>query len=217
MKNGKAARPLGLVSETVKASWVAEVGMITKIVNRVIVEGVIPVVWDLSLIVNCYKGNGDSVERGNYSGLELTDQILKLAEKIIYKLLTTCGHWWDAVWFILECGTTNAIFILRKLQEKYLAKNKNLCFEFVDLEKAFDWVSGNVVWWALRKRSVEEWLFKTVQSMYKNAQSRVRVNWTFSVDFMLQIRLYEGSVLSPLLFIIVLETLSKEIRSGCSE
>ena len=66
--------------------------MITKIVNRVIVEGVIPVVWDLSLIVNCYKGNGDSVERGNYSGLELTDQILKLAEKIIYKLLTTCGH-----------------------------------------------------------------------------------------------------------------------------
>ena len=78
-------------------------------------------------------------------------------------------------------------------------------------------MSGNVVWWALRKRSVEEWLFKTVQSMYKNAQSRVRVNWTFSVDFMLQIRLYEGSVLSPLLFIIVLETLSKEIRSGCSE
>lgn len=78
-------------------------------------------------------------------------------------------------------------------------------------------MSGNVVWWALRKRSVEEWLVKTVQSMYKNAQSRVRVNWTFSVDFMLQIRLYEGSVLSPLLFIIVLETLSKEIRSGCSE
>ena len=65
--------------------------------------------------------------------------------------------------------------------------------------------------------NVEEWLVKTVQSMYKNAQSRVRVNWTFSVDFMLQIRLYEGSVLSPLLFIIVLETLSKEIRSGCSE
>ena len=78
-------------------------------------------------------------------------------------------------------------------------------------------MSGNVVWWALRKRSVEEWLVKTVQSMYKYAQSRVRVNWTFSVDFMLQIRLYEGSVLSPLLFIIVLETLSKEIRSGCSE
>ena len=53
--------------------------------------------------------------------------------------------------------------------------------------------------------------------MYKNAQSRVRVNWTFSVDFMLPIGLYKGSVLSPLLFIIVLETLSKEIRSGCSE
>ena len=35
-------------------------------------------------------------------------------------------------------GTTDAIFILRQLQVKHLAKNKNLYFAFVDLEKAFD-------------------------------------------------------------------------------
>ena len=33
-------------------------------------------------------------------------------------------------------GTTDAIFILRQLQEKYLAKQKVLYFAFVDLEKA---------------------------------------------------------------------------------
>ena len=35
-------------------------------------------------------------------------------------------------------GTTDAIFILRQLQEKYLAKQKVLYFALVDLEKAFD-------------------------------------------------------------------------------
>ena len=36
------------------------------------------------------------------------------------------------------CGTANAIFILRKLEEKYLAKGQNLSFAVVDLEKDFD-------------------------------------------------------------------------------
>ena len=41
-----------------------------------------------------------------------------------------------------RCGTTNAIFILRQLQEKYLVKKNNLHFAFIDLEKAFVLVLG---------------------------------------------------------------------------
>ena len=33
-------------------------------------------------------------------------------------------------------GTTDAIFIVRQLQEKYLAKKKDLWMAFIDLEKA---------------------------------------------------------------------------------
>ena len=35
-------------------------------------------------------------------------------------------------------GTTDAIFIVRQMQEKYLVANKPLYLAFVDLEKAFD-------------------------------------------------------------------------------
>jgi len=35
-------------------------------------------------------------------------------------------------------GTTEAIFIVRQLQEKYILKKRGLCMTFVDLEKAFD-------------------------------------------------------------------------------
>ena len=45
-------------------------------------------------------------------------------------------------------GTTDAIFIVRQVQERFLAKGKNLWMAFVDLEKAFDRVPCEVLWWA---------------------------------------------------------------------
>ena len=37
--------------------------------------------------------------------------------------------------FMLGCGTTDAIFIVRQLQEKYLIANKPLYMAFVYIEK----------------------------------------------------------------------------------
>ena len=82
---------------------------------------------------------------------------------------------------------------------------------FVYLEKAFDRVPQEVIWWALRKLGVEEWI---VQGMYANARSRVPVGEGFSKEFEVKVRVHQGSVLSPLLFIIVLEALSREFRAG---
>ena len=50
--------------------------------------------------------------------------------------------------------------------------------------------------------------------MYANAGSRVRVGEGYSEEFEVKACVYQGSVLSPLLFIIVLEALSREFRSG---
>ena len=46
---------------------------------------------------------------------------------------------------------------------------------FVDLEKAFDCIPRKVIWWALRKLCVEEWIVQLVQGIYANGRSGVRV------------------------------------------
>ena len=59
------------------------------------------------------------------------------------------------------------MFILRTIQEEYLAKQKNLYMCFVDLEKAFDKAPWNVVEWAMSKKGIPEALVGTVMSLYK--------------------------------------------------
>ena len=57
--------------------------------------------------------------------------------------------------------------------------------------------------------SVEEWIVKLVQGMYENVRSPVRVGEGLSEEFEVKVK-HQGSVLSPMLFIIVLEALSRE-------
>ena len=166
----------------------------------------------MSFIVNLYKGKGDALNRGNYRGLKLIEQVMKVLERVVEGLIRQrveidemqCG-------FMSGRGTTDAIFIVRQLQEKHLAANKPLYMAFIDLEKAFDCVPRDVIWWVMRKLGLDEWLVCLVQSMYKDVRSRVRVGEEFGVG----VGVHHGSVLSPLLFIIVLEALSREFHTGC--
>ena len=54
---------------------------------------------------------------------------------------------------------------------------------FLDIEKAFDCVPRKIIWWALRKLGVEEWILRLVQGMYANAQSQVHVGEGFGKEF----------------------------------
>ena len=112
------------------------------------------------------------LERGNYRGLKLTEQVMKILERIVDGLIRQLVSTDDSQFgFVPGRGTTDAIFVVRQLQEKYLAANKRLYMAFIDLEKAFDQVPWKVIWWALRKLDVEEWIVRLVQGMYANALS----------------------------------------------
>ena len=66
--------------------------------------------------------------------------------------------------FMTGKGTTDAIFIVKQMQENFRLKGKKLYFGFVDLEKALDRVTREVTRCAIRspKLGVEEWLVSAV-------------------------------------------------------
>ena len=55
---------------------------------------------------------------------------------------------------------------------------------------------------------------RLVQRMYANARSHVHIGEGYSKEFEVKVSVHQGSVLSPLLFIIMLETSSREFCSG---
>ena len=79
------------------------------------------------------------MERGNYCGLKLTEQVMKVLERIVSGHIRQLVSIDDSQFgFVPGIGTTDAIFVVRQLQEKYLAANKRLYMAFVDLKKVFD-------------------------------------------------------------------------------
>ena len=53
-----------------------------------------------------------------------------------------------------EKGTVDAIYIVRRMQEEYQKKNKNLHMCFVDMKKAFDRVPRKVMELAMKKKGL---------------------------------------------------------------
>jgi len=82
----------------------------------------------------------------------------------------------------------------------------------VDLEKAFDMVPREVIRWAMHKLGVAEWLVSAVMSMYTGAKTVVRTVYGNSNSFEIKVGMHQGSALSPLLFVTVVEALSREFR-----
>ena len=67
----------------------------------------------------------------------------------------------------------------------------------------------------MRKLGTDEWWVRLVQSMYKDVRSRVRVGDGYSEEFGVGVGVHQGSVLSPLLFIIVLGSFAQAVRGSC--
>ena len=87
----------------------------------------------------------------------MTEQAIKVTERIADSLTRQVATVDESQFgFVPGRGTTDAIFIICQLQEKYLMVSKQIYMAFVDQEKAFDRVPQKVIWWAMRKLDVEE-------------------------------------------------------------
>ncbi|CAD7083972.1 unnamed protein product [Hermetia illucens] len=96
--------------------------------------------------------------------------------------------------------------------EKHREKHRLLYIAFLDLEKAFDRVPHELIWYALRQHLVPEELVRWVQLLYHDPKSKVQSMAGVSNPLRASVRVHQGSALSPLLFVVVMDTVTRDIQ-----
>ena len=106
---------------------------------------------------------------------------------------------------------TDGMFALRQMVVKRLEMQGRMAVGFVELEKAYNTVPREMVMATVRWMGVPEAEARMVEAMCERTKGRVVVGSGLLEEFPVNIGLRQGSAISPLLFIMVMELISKKI------
>ena len=102
-------------------------------------------------------------------------------------------------------STTEQIFNLRILCEKYLQHQQDLYHVFIDFKKAFDSVWHAALWATMRHYNINANLIRMMQNLYDKATSAIYLNNSTGDWFGTTVGVRQRCLLSPTLFNIFLE------------
>ncbi|KAF7658937.1 hypothetical protein LDENG_00005840 [Lucifuga dentata] len=213
MKSGKAVGPDDIPVEVWKCLGEVAVEFLTRLFNEILESERMPEEWRRSVLVPIFKNKGDVQSCGNYRGIKLMSHTMKLWERVVEaRLRAEVSISEQQYGFMPRKSTTDAVFALRMLIEKYREGQRELHCAFVDLEKAYDRVPREELWCCMRKSGVAEKYVRVVQDMYESCKTVVRCAVGVTEEFKVEVGLHQGSALSPFLFAVVMDRLTDEVR-----
>ena len=167
MKVGKAAGCSKVTAEMIAASVEIGIGVMVELCQGVLDGKVIPDDWALSV-----EGKGDVMNCMAYRGVKLLEHAMKIVEELLERRLRRMVKE-DEMQFGFMPGkrTIDAVFILRRIQEEYLDKEKKLHMCFVDPVRVFGRVPKKVLEWTMRQKGIPEITARAAssKSLYESA------------------------------------------------
>ena len=165
------------------------------------------------MIVPIWQRKGDVHDPGKYRGITLLSQVLKLLERVLdawtrRRVEGDFGE--EQQGFRKGRGTADGMYVLRQMLEKRPEVQGSMALGFVDLEKAFDTVPREMVTGTLRWIGVPEAEVRMIEGTYEKTTARVVVGEGASEEFEFKIGLRQGSLLSTLLFLAVLDLINRK-------
>jgi len=139
LKNNKSPGEDNINSELIKLAGNHLATEIHKLIYNVWTKEKIPTDWNMEIICPIFK-KGDPVKVENYRGISLLDTRYKVLSLTILSRLEKyatdiIGEYQSE--FIRGKSTTNHIFTIRQIMEKYYEYNKELHMVFVDFKQAY--------------------------------------------------------------------------------
>ena len=192
--------------------------LLLEIFNNIWNTQTFPDAWRLATIIPIPKPGKDHSNPSNYRPIALTNCLCKLMEKLINKRLS---------WFLetnnllspLQSGfrknrsTMDHLVRLETFIRKAFANGEHLSAVFFDLEKAFDttWKFG--IMKDLHDLNLRGNLPKFIENFLKNRSFQVKVGSTLSDPYTQEEGVPQGSILSPLLFEIKINSITKKLKA----
>ena len=76
--------------------------------------------WKTSVVVPIFEGKGDVLNCGSYIGVKLLEHGMKITEKVLERRIRALVDFDEAQFgFMPGTGTTDALFLLQRLQEEH--------------------------------------------------------------------------------------------------
>jgi hypothetical protein len=215
MKGGKTMGPDGIPIEVWRSLGGVTIVWLTKLFNLIFRFNKMPDEYGRSILVSIFKNKGDVQSSTNYQGIKLMSHTMKSWKRIIEHCLRGVTNIIENQFgFMPGRSTMEAIFLIRQLMERCMEQKKGLHIVFIDLDKAYDKVSRNVMWWALQKHKVSTKYITLIKDIYDNIVTSVRTSDGDTNDFPINIRLHQRSALSPYLFALVMDDVTRDIQGG---
>ena len=175
LQKGKSAGVDNISSEQVQAGVEAMIDMLLIICNKTWPTGEWPTSWTQSLIITLpKKGNLQLCQK--YHTISLISHPSKVMLRILLNRLKPQAEEIkeeEQAGFRAGRSTTEQIFNLRILYEKYLQHQQSLYHVFVDFKKAFDRVWHAALWAIMRLYNINGNLIRTIECLYNKATSTV--------------------------------------------
>jgi hypothetical protein len=121
-------------------------------------------------------------------GIKVMSHTMKLWERIIeHYLREVINVIENQFGFMLGRLNMKTIFLIWQLMKRCREQKKDMYMVFIDLEKTYDKVPRNVMWWALQKYKVSTKYIILIKDMYDNVVTSVRTSDRGTNDFPINI------------------------------
>ena len=207
LKKGKSPGVDNIPAELVQAGGEAMITALHTICSKIWQTGEWPTPWTQSLIITLPK-KGNLQQCQNYRTISLICHPSKVMLKIILNRLKPQAETIIAeeqAGFRPGRSTTEQIFNLRILCERYNQHQQDLYHVFVDFKKAFDRVWHAALWATMKLYNINANLIRIIESLYNKATSAVYFKNSIGDWFRTTVGVRQGCLLSPTLFNIFLE------------